>query len=616
MENSKIVEMCDILKGVEYIRNFLGNLKEKVEIGGPLDYSLPRYVYRGITCFYHNNEAIEHPSEEDVKSGNIRSSLSVRIDKGKNKDEKNQEYKNKATQEDVSFGDAYLRENYITILQDMIRNARKYYPEKYITSMSDLDILADIQHNGGATCLVDFSKNILTSLWFACQNDFDRDGFVYCYDIMEDMIVNDNLTYIRPEDENKSIYSLLVQTYRETNICSESRARFCLWEPSPKNNRILRQDSLFLFGIEPFVSEKHSIKVIKVPSDQKKYILYALNGLFNISGKTIYNDHIGYAMMNRKENPCDKLNDTPYHRGFINMIKGNYHAAVDFFKLYEGDQIRTGKKISLERKIELYFSLAVCYKNLHRKNGTVHYYENAITEYKHVVGCIKEYLANSEKNVKYYSKKLGRAYNGIIDILFYTGKYSEAVSVCNQLIASIKHYNLEEHSSMKNKYCKIVEMELLDLVLIKHYVESKSDMSQDFLEKIKKKMDECYKSVEEYEKDSTFDKWLISYYKIIFEVLSQYHINGSNMGCLRVIFKWRREIEEFKARRNQTAVNDNPYSGYILWNFEEIKKMIDRLPDTLNQAVNSKKRLMQYATAYMIAFRDEFEMQSWGIQAT
>ncbi|MDP4201520.1 MAG: FRG domain-containing protein [Bacteroidota bacterium] len=36
--------------------------------------------------------------------------------------------------------------------------------------LSDLDILAEIQHHGGATCLTDFTTNFLVALWFASQD--------------------------------------------------------------------------------------------------------------------------------------------------------------------------------------------------------------------------------------------------------------------------------------------------------------------------------------------------------------------------------------------------------------------------------------------------------------
>ena len=35
-------------------------------------------------------------------------------------------------------------------------------------SLSDLELLALLQHNGAATCLIDFTANALIALWFAC----------------------------------------------------------------------------------------------------------------------------------------------------------------------------------------------------------------------------------------------------------------------------------------------------------------------------------------------------------------------------------------------------------------------------------------------------------------
>ena len=39
---------------------------------------------------------------------------------------------------------------------------KQHYPGNY-ASWRDLENLGDLQHNGAATCLVDFSKNLLVS---------------------------------------------------------------------------------------------------------------------------------------------------------------------------------------------------------------------------------------------------------------------------------------------------------------------------------------------------------------------------------------------------------------------------------------------------------------------
>ena len=47
--------------------------------------------------------------------------------------------------------------------------------------IEDLEILAEFQHYGAATCLMDFTHNALVALWFACKKnskDASKDGKV------------------------------------------------------------------------------------------------------------------------------------------------------------------------------------------------------------------------------------------------------------------------------------------------------------------------------------------------------------------------------------------------------------------------------------------------------
>ena len=45
-------------------------------------------------------------------------------------------------------------------------------------SLSDLELLAELQHYGAATCLIDFTTNALIALWFACSKESGQDGIV------------------------------------------------------------------------------------------------------------------------------------------------------------------------------------------------------------------------------------------------------------------------------------------------------------------------------------------------------------------------------------------------------------------------------------------------------
>ncbi|MCD9462120.1 hypothetical protein CJF25_03765 [Photobacterium phosphoreum] len=53
------------------------------------------------------------------------------------------------------------------------------YPEMDFDN--ELEAMAIAQHHGFATKLLDWSSNILTSAFFACSSNFDKDGKIYAY---------------------------------------------------------------------------------------------------------------------------------------------------------------------------------------------------------------------------------------------------------------------------------------------------------------------------------------------------------------------------------------------------------------------------------------------------
>ena len=63
-------------------------------------------------------------------------------------------------------------EKFLQINRVLISDARlQGYDEKDGRKLKDLEILAEFQHFGAATCLMDFTYNALVALWFACQPD-------------------------------------------------------------------------------------------------------------------------------------------------------------------------------------------------------------------------------------------------------------------------------------------------------------------------------------------------------------------------------------------------------------------------------------------------------------
>lgn len=601
-QNSKTDSSCDctdnaaskeIFDGMNHLINVLNAVSKLISESGKannLFYQNSWFVFRGISKFYQDcgNESPTNDINKEitlVKNSCIRSSLSVRL---------------RHTSKKIISEDAHIRAYYVNALEEMIRKAKNLYPNKYNNEMSDLDILADIQHYGGATCLVDFSKNVLTSIWFACNSEPTSNGYLYCYNVMEDMIKNDSLSYIKPEDENKNIASLIAQTYTETNVCSDIDTRFCLWEPSKKNNRIFRQDSVFLFGIEEFKVKDHGVNVIGINAEWKLPILSVLKAVFNISGSTIFSDYFGFANNMNKKNLYKKMRESVYSRGYMSMIKGNYQSALNFLKLSE----ISSSSWDVKQLLELHFSLGVCYKNLGNNHRNTHYSDNAILEYKKAIEFAQQIVKSQERNSdqsNYYKHKAVRAYNQIINLLYKLSRYDEAIKICKEFILNAGQSWLKgckiKGRPLTIQCCQtcLLELEVLELLHSKN---------KDDLQRKKNKYsdiiceDEFRSSKEVIFSD--FFSLLNDYYKTIWCILF-FDVSGEDIDELGE--KWTQSVTMY--------IEMNKNTNYILWNFVEIKDFIDSL--NIDSWIYDKKNNLQKITAHIIGIRDLLEMsKNWG----
>lgn len=66
-------------------------------------------------------------------------------------------------------------------LESRIERAKKrnFLPPGFNADSSDLELLAQLQHYGAATGLIDFTSNPLVALWFACNESHARDGAIF-----------------------------------------------------------------------------------------------------------------------------------------------------------------------------------------------------------------------------------------------------------------------------------------------------------------------------------------------------------------------------------------------------------------------------------------------------
>lgn len=220
---------------------------------------------------------------------------------------------------------------------NLIANARKFgYGALEVGSqLSDLEVLAEIQHYGGATCLIDFSTNFLVSLWMATENyqpsyflieekggekreifkkreiknlSEETDGRIVWLDL-GDKVNQSNILYYNKHKEGDTIQKLLAKV--DSNFesrCEKVEPCYWLWEPTKLNNRIIKQDSIFLFGLAAFPqldndkiiaketnTNRLSFKSITIRKEDKKKIRQDLESIFGLSAETVYYDLLGYS---------------------------------------------------------------------------------------------------------------------------------------------------------------------------------------------------------------------------------------------------------------------------------------------------------------------------------
>ena len=137
-----------------------------------------------------------------------------------------------------------------------------YNPFEY--TERQFEILAEIQHWGGETNLIDFTTDYHVALFFACDSYYDEDGRVI----------------IQDRDPIRNI----------------------IWEPTEPVHRVEAQKGIFVQPPTGFIQPD---KVICIPKTLKVPILkYLMQQDPPISTKTIYNDLHGFIRMQKPISKC------------------------------------------------------------------------------------------------------------------------------------------------------------------------------------------------------------------------------------------------------------------------------------------------------------------------
>jgi hypothetical protein len=196
--------------------------------------------------------------------------------------------------------------------------------------VDDLQLLADLQHFGVPTRLIDFTSNPMTALWYACQASSDpkvaRSGLLLALDVAKWRVVDSVAAPI-----GKTYGGLTDPTGNALATALADAAPFVVRSVIP-NERLRAQEGFFVAGAQPKAGLKQRIRsgpftsldieqrvgdrdelearlvaergrggpgampyvAVVIRSDLKKKLLQYLEGTFNRSARVLFPDYAGF----------------------------------------------------------------------------------------------------------------------------------------------------------------------------------------------------------------------------------------------------------------------------------------------------------------------------------
>ena len=212
---------------------------------------------------------------------------------------------------------------FLEINRDIIDDARLYeYDRDEGEKLSDLEILAKLQHFRAATCLVDFTYSAQVALWFACQSSYKKAPNSEELANGKVNVVFDNTSRI--EQITPDLLNEEISHFFETNEGGISP--LYQWQPRRLIHRIFPQYSVFLFGADRII-EPDEYCIIVASSKQK--ILASLEDFSQITEATLYPDFEGFVYQRTQERP---YNVPDYkQRGYRAYQDGRYEEAIAYY---------------------------------------------------------------------------------------------------------------------------------------------------------------------------------------------------------------------------------------------------------------------------------------------
>ena len=214
------------------------------------------------------------------------------------------------------------------VQRGILGQARGY--TRYTGETDDLEILSQIQHNGGDTNLIDFTTDFLIALFFACDGEPGEPGRVI--------------------------------------LLSENGPDYQVVEPREPAHRVIAQKSVFVRPSKGFVEPND---IVDIPSNLKQSVLNYLRESHGIFAETIYNDLHGFI----RHQGIHQSAYVEFYKGVTAGRKENYLQAIEHYN----------------RAIEFNPQLVSAYNNRGAAYYSIGDYESAIRNYNSALELNPEY---------------------------------------------------------------------------------------------------------------------------------------------------------------------------------------------------------------------------------
>lgn len=185
------------------------------------------------------------------------------------------------------------------VIVDMLKSQLSGYE-----NLSNIEILTDLRQYGSKVFLIDFTLDIYTALFFACNGEFRKEGEVL-------MLERSNIAHIDDIDYKKPTFGII--------------------KPVPTSvsyKRAMNQNSIFVYAPSGYIDEKvYILETQIIKRSTKKHILKYLEKYHNISQKSVYNDLFGF-IENEKNHHASR---DKFYQGFLHAKNEHYKKAIELY---------------------------------------------------------------------------------------------------------------------------------------------------------------------------------------------------------------------------------------------------------------------------------------------